>query len=58
MASIDMRELPGTEVATVAEGAGFFPVVVTLEGNELLAVLRARAVRRRLAFLSISGREF
>ena len=51
MASIDVRELPGTEVVTVVEGAGFFPVVVTLEGNELLAVLRGGA-----AHVGIKGR--
>jgi hypothetical protein len=43
MDTVDVRHLPGTEVVTVTEGEGFFPVVTVLGERELLAVLRGGA---------------
>lgn len=43
MNAIDVRQLPGTEVLTVAEGEGYFPVVAALGQGELLAVFRGGA---------------
>lgn len=40
MNAVDVRHLPGTEVLTVAEGEGYFPVVAALGERELLAVFR------------------
>lgn len=43
MNTIDVRQLPGTEVVTVTQGEGYFPVVTVLDEHELLAVLRGGA---------------
>lgn len=43
MATVDIRQLPGTQVIDAIRGQGYFPVITALGDEELLVVLRGGA---------------